>query len=71
MEAWSWILTAWGATGLLLAGRRVWWAWYVGLAGQGLWLTYGLTTGQGGFIASAFLYGFVYARNARRWTEER
>lgn len=23
---WSWVLTLWGACGIYLAGRRVWWA---------------------------------------------
>jgi hypothetical protein len=31
---WSWVLTAVGVTGLYLAGRKVWWAWFVGLGAQ-------------------------------------
>jgi hypothetical protein len=64
---WSWSLTAVGVTGLWIAGRGYWWAWLIGLAAQVLWLAYALTTSQYGFIVSAFAYGSVYARNARRW----
>ena len=67
---WSWSLTAVGVTGLWIAGRGYWWAWLIGLAAQVLWLAYALTTEQYGFIVSAFAYGFVYARNARRWWSE-
>lgn len=68
---WSYLLTAVGVTGLYLAGRKVWWAWFVGLGAQGLWLAYAVTTRQWGFLVSAFAYGFVYARNGARWARER
>jgi len=69
-QAWSWLLTAVGLVGFVLAGRRVWWCWYVNLACQALWLAYALVTQQYGFIASALLYTVVFARNARAWTAE-
>ena len=28
-DYWSWLLTAVGLTCFWLAGRKVWWAWYV------------------------------------------
>lgn len=68
---WSYLLTAVGVPGLWLAGRKVWWAWFVGLGAQGLWLAYALSTKQYGFLVSAFAYGFVYARNGLRWMKER
>lgn len=68
---WSYVLTAVGVTGLWLAGRKVWWAWFVGLGAQGLWLAYAISTRQWGFLVSAFAYGWVYARNGLRWTRER
>lgn len=37
---WSWLLTAVGVAGLWLAGRRVWWAWFVGIGAQGLWVAH-------------------------------
>lgn len=67
---WSWILTAVGVTGFILAGRRVWWCWYVNIACQALWLAYALTTRQYGFIAGAVVYSVVFARNAVLWTRE-
>ena len=65
---WSYLLTAVGATTLLLAGKKIWWSWYLGLSGQVLWLTYAIVTKQYGFILSAFIYGSVYFKNARSWT---
>lgn len=52
-------------------GEKVWWAWYVGLGTQGLWLSYALVTSQYGFLASVVGFGSVYARNAYLWSKER
>lgn len=68
--AWSWALTAVGVTGFILAGRKVWWAWYVNLARQGLWITYAVSTRQWGFLVAAGLYVYVFGRNAIAWTRE-
>lgn len=70
-DLWSWLLTGVGLTCFYLAGRKVWWAWFVGLAGQTLWLAYSLTSQQYGFLAGVALYSVVYAKNARAWTRER
>lgn len=70
-QIWSWVLMAVGVTGLWLAGRGIWWSWFVGLGAQVLWLAYAIVTGQWGFIVSAFAYGFVYARNGVRWMRQR
>lgn len=67
---WSYVLTIVGVTGLYLAGRKVWWAWYIGLAAQGLWAAYAVTTRQWGFLVSAFAYGWVYLRNCLGWQRE-
>lgn len=67
---WSWVLTAVGVFGLFLAGRKVWWAWFVGLGAQALWLTYAIVTDQWGFVVSAFAYGGVYLKNGRAWARE-
>ena len=71
MELWSWILTAVGVTGLYLAGKKFWWAWYVGLGAQVLWLAYAISTEQYGFIVSAFAYGAVYLKNGLEWQRAR
>lgn len=71
MELWSWILTAVGVTGLYLAGKKLWWAWYVGLGAQILWVAYAISTEQYGFIVSAFAYGSVYLKNGMAWQKAR
>lgn len=64
---WSWVLTAVGVTGLFLAGSKRSVGWAIGLGAQVLWLAYAITTKQYGFVISAFAYGWVYARNLRKW----
>ncbi|WP_205528434.1 hypothetical protein [Desertimonas flava] len=70
-QVWSWLLTVVGVTGLIFAGRRLWWAWLIGLGAQGLWLAYAIATRQWGVIVSAAAYGATYTVNARRWWRER
>lgn len=69
-QLWSWALTAVGVACFILAGRKVWWAWYVGIAGQVTWLAYSLATEQWGFLVGVVVYTIVYVGNARRWTRE-
>ena len=64
---WSWLLTTIGIIGLYLAGSKKRKGWAIGLASQGLWVIYALSTNQLGFLASAGVYGFVYARNYWLW----
>ncbi|MFW7414741.1 hypothetical protein [Demequina sp. SO4-18] len=67
---WDWLLTAVGVTGFILAGRRVWWSWYVNLACQALWMAYAIVTEQYGFIIAALVYTVVFLRNALAWTKD-
>lgn len=67
---WSLVLAALGIAGLYLAGSRKAYGWLLGVLAQVLWLIYGLTTEQYGFIVSAFAYGYVYARNYGKWRKE-
>lgn len=67
MEIWSWVLTFVGVLGLYLAGSKNKLGWIIGLSAQILWIVFAISTKQYGFIVSAFAYGFVYARNWRRW----
>lgn len=67
---WSWALTLIGVSGFWLAGRKVWWAWYVNIANQALWLAYALTTQQWGFLLGIPVYLAVFVPNALRWTRE-
>lgn len=66
-QAWSYLLTAVGVLGLLLAGRRKAAGWLIGLAAQGLWIAYATATHQWGFYLSAAAYGAVYAKNFLAW----
>jgi nicotinamide riboside transporter PnuC len=70
-ELWSWALTLVGVACFWLAGRKVWWAWYVGLAGQITWAAYSLVTQQWGFLVGVVLYTVVYSKNAYAWTRDR
>lgn len=67
---WSYLLTAGGIVGLLLAGRKRHAGWLVGLGMQVLWSAYAVATAQWGFLASAFAYGATYAANWWRWRTE-
>ena len=68
---WSWALTLVGVAGFWLAGRKVWWSWYVNIANQVLWLAYSLVTEQWGFLVGVAVYTWVFVGNAVRWTRER
>lgn len=67
---WSWVLTGVGLAGFYLAGRKVWWCWYVNIANQILWFAYAWLTEQWGFILGTFAYSFVFIKNAYAWTKE-
>lgn len=69
-QYWSWLLGAVGVVGFVLAGRRVWWSWYVNLGCQGIWFAYAFVTQQYGFIATALVYTVVFGKNAISWTKE-
>lgn len=66
----DWIVTIVGLTGFILAGKKIWWAWYVNLACQGLWVAYALITDQYAFLVAAAVYSIVFTKNALAWTKE-
>lgn len=66
--AWSLVLAAIGVAGMWVAGKSRY-GWWVGFAAQPLWAAYAITTGQYGFLITAFAYGAVYLRNALLPTE--
>lgn len=68
---WSLVLAAVGIYGIYLAGSKNIWGWAVSFAAQLLWIIFALVTAQYGFILSALVYGWVYARNYIRWKRER
>ena len=69
-QLWSWALTLIGVSGFWLAGRKVWWCWYINIANQILWTTYALVTQQWGFLIGVPIYLSVFVPNAIRWTRE-
>lgn len=68
--AWSFLLSAVGIVGILLAGSKRKIGWLVGFFVQPLWIVFAITTGQYGFILNAVIYAVVYARNWLRWRRE-
>jgi len=66
-QLWSWVLSCIGVTGLLLVGRRYWWAWGITALNECLWIGYALVTRQYGFIFGAIAYIGIHAYNARKW----
>lgn len=70
-QLWSWALSVGGAGMFFMAGRKVWWCWYVGIALQAAWATYAITTAQWGFLVGCLLYTPVYLGNAILWTKQR
>lgn len=69
-QYWSWLLSFVGVAGFILAGKKIWWAWYINIACQVLWFTYAIVTQQWGFLVGAFFYSAVFIRNAYLWTKE-
>ena len=67
---WSWLLSVVGVAGFILAGRKIWWAWYINIACQILWFAYAIISDQLGFLVGAFFYTAVFVRNAYLWTKE-
>lgn len=70
-QLFPYILMIVGIAGFELAGRKVWWAWYVNIANQGLWLAFALITGYWGFVVGTVFYTYQFTRNAIKWTKER
>lgn len=69
-QMWSWVLSAVGLAGFFLAGRKVWWCWYVNIANQIIWLAYSLITHQYGFLVATAAYTVIFIQNAVKWTRE-
>ena len=63
----SWVLATVGVTGMVIAGRNIWWGWALNLGNELLWIIFAVVTKQYGFILMAVGYGAVYAHNAHNW----
>lgn len=69
--AWSWLLGILGVTALFSIGRYRWWGWWLAFINECLWLVYGITTRQYGFVFAAVCYGAVNFTHGRRWWRDR
>jgi len=69
-QAWSFLVTGVGVIGFILAGRKIWWAWYVNLFCQVLWLGFALVSGLYGFLIGTAVYTVVFSQNAYKWTKQ-
>lgn len=53
----------------LLAGNKTKWTWLVGLANQGLWLTWIIISSTWGLLPMNVALWIVYARNHLKWNK--
>ena len=67
---WDYILSIVGVAGFILAGKKIWWAWYVNIAAQFIWFAYAFVTHQYGFFIGSAIYFLVFSKNAYDWTKE-
>jgi hypothetical protein len=66
----SWVVTAIGISGFFLAGRKVWWCWYVNIACQVFWALYAYFSETPAFYVASAFYFIVFTINAIKWTKE-
>lgn len=67
----SWLVGAIGITGFFLAGRKVWWSWYVNIICQVFWVLYAIVSSTPAFFVTAAFYTAVFSYNAWKWTKGR
>ena len=67
----AWLASATGITAAYFMGSKCWWAPWIGLAGQGFWVTLAVYTEQYGLLIAAFFYGAMYARAGVKWYRDR
>lgn len=60
---WSWLLSVSSMSTIFLAGTHPIYAWVWGIFSQVLWVGYGITTKQYGFIVTAIFFAALYSRN--------
>ena len=62
---WSLVLTLFGVTGQLFAGRGRLVGWWISLFAQFVWIAYAIVTRQYFFIVGSMLYGTTAVINIR------
>lgn len=70
LQFWSWSLGAVSIVGFLLIGRRVWWAWYVNVFAQVIWIMYWFMADNYGPIVTNVVYILVFVQNSIMWSRE-
>jgi nicotinamide riboside transporter PnuC len=70
MDPWSFALAGLGILQIHLTGKKRRIGWIVGLFTSALWLIYGATTEQYGFIISALVFGWFHWKNWVAWRAE-
>lgn len=66
----SWIVTIVGLWGFWMAGNKVWWAWYINIGNQLLWVAFAIVSGYYAFLLGTAFYLAVFIKNAYQWTVE-
>jgi hypothetical protein len=66
----SYVITAVGIVGFKLAGKKIWWAWWINVANQIMWTVFALATEYYAFLIGTAFYFFVFTQNAVQWTRE-
>lgn len=66
----SYLITAIGLLGFWLAGKKIWWCWWVNVGNQVAWTIFAVVTGYYAFLIGTAFYFFVFTKNAIQWTRE-
>lgn len=66
----SWVLGAGSVLGFLLIGQRIWWAWYINVCVQFLWIVFWIWQRELGPIITCVIYILVFVQNSVRWSRE-
>lgn len=66
----SWIVTAIGISGFFLAGRKLWWCWYINIGCQVFWALYAWVSETPAFYFASAFYFIVFSINAFKWSKE-
>ncbi len=69
-QAFSWIVTILGLVGFYLAGKKVWWCWYINIVNQIAWVIFAIITDYYAFLLGTLFYFIVFTKNAYHWTRE-
>lgn len=64
-----WILSVWVVAQMWLAGNQDIRCWYVGIAGQVLWLYFDYQVEAWGLMPLAIFLTFIYVRNIIKWNK--